>query len=146
MAPKKLFLDKGAFYANAASFMIALNSVFFAMTLPYGSNGVLNMSLALPSVLLFPFFMKNSKQRLTTLFRGNIWLKAFAASFNLLGLLLFTLALRHGDVSKITAVYQGMMIVSVLAGIILLKERQNIGKKIFGSLITIAGVVLLSFS
>lgn len=146
IAPKKLFIDKGAFYANASAFMIALNIVLFKMALPYGSNGVLNMALALPSVILFPLVMKNSKERFSTLFKSNLFIKSLAIGLNIIGLLLFTFALRYGEASKINAVYQGMLILSVLAGIIFLKERENIARKLIGATITIVGVVLLSLS
>lgn len=53
-------------------------------------------------------------------------------------------ALRIGDVSKVTAIYQAMMIVSILAGIVLLGERQDAKKKIVGALITILGVIILT--
>jgi len=40
--------------------------------------------------------------------------------------------------------YQGMMVLSVLGGIILLKERKDILKKLVGTAVTIVGVILLT--
>ncbi len=146
MAPKKLIMDKGALYANLSAFIIALNIVLAKILLPYGSNSVINVALVAPSVLLFPLLMKNSKSRIIKLFKTNIWIKTIGISFSILQLYLFIVALRYAEASKVNTIYQSMMIFSVLAGIILLKERQDIGKKLIGATITIIGVVLLSFS
>lgn len=146
MAPKKLIMDKGALYANLSAFIIALNIVLAKILLPYGSNGVINVALVAPSVVLFPLLMKNPKTRIIKLFKTNIWLKTIGISFSILQLYLFIVALRYAEASKVNTVYQSMMIFSVLAGIIFLKEGQDIGKKLIGATITIVGVVLLSFS
>ncbi len=132
--------------ANLSAFMIALNIVIMEMALPFGSNAVLNVALALPSVLLFPFFMKDGRKRIRASFKHNLSLKLGAIAFNLISMFLFVLALRFAEASKVNAVYQGMMIFSVLAGIIFLKERDNIVRKLIGATITIVGVVLLSLS
>ena len=146
MSPKKLLVDKGAIYANLSAFIIAINVVITKMLLPYGSNSVLMTALALPSIFLMPIFMKSRKQRITTLFRTNILLKTFSIGLSIAALYLFMAAMRVGDASKVNAVYQGMMIFAVIAGIIFLKERKNIIKKLIGATITVAGVVLLSLS
>lgn len=145
-APKKLFVDKGAFYANASAFMVALNIVITVMLLPYGSNAVILAICGLPPVILFPLLMKNRKQRIKTLFKTNLLIKSLAIGLSIAAILFFMWALRVGEASKVNAIYQGMLILSVLAGIIFLKERDSIGKKVLGSAITVIGVVLLSFS
>jgi drug/metabolite transporter (DMT)-like permease len=146
MAPKKLFVDKGALYANISAFMIALNVIFTTMALPYASNSAINAIMSLPVVILFPLLMKNSTRRIKTLRYNNLPLKSAAIGVSIIFLFLFTAALRIEDASKVNAVYQGMLILSVLAGIIFLKERENIARKLIGASITIIGVVLLSFS
>lgn len=145
-APKKLFVDKGAFYANASAFMVALNIVITVMLLPYGSNAVILALCGIPSLILFPLLMKNSKQRIASVFKTNIVIKSVAIGLSIASVLFFMFALRIGEASKVNAVYQGMLILSVLAGIIFLKERENLGKKIIGTTITVIGVVLLSLS
>jgi uncharacterized membrane protein len=144
VSPKKLFIDKGATFANLAAFMIALNIVITKMALPYGSNGVINGIMSLIPALLFPLFIPNSSKRLIKIFQNNLLLKLIAIAFNVLSIYVFTQALRVGDSGKVTAIYQGMIIVSILAGIIFLKERDDIGKKLIGAAITVIGVVVLS--
>lgn len=144
VSPKKLFIDKGATFANLSAFMIALNIILTKMALPYGSNSVINASIALIPALFFPFVMKNPTQRIKKIFKHKLSIKLLAIVFNVISVYLATAALRFGDAGKVIAVYQGMLITSILAGIIFLNEREDIGKKIIGTVITIIGVILLS--
>lgn len=144
VSPKKLFVDKGALYANLSAFVIALNIVITKMALPYGSNGVINGAMSLIPALLYPFIIPDSMKRLTKIFQNNLPLKFIAIACNIISIYVFTQALRVGDSGKVTAIYQGMIIVSILAGIIFLKEREDILKKLLGAAITIVGVVILS--
>lgn len=144
ISPKKLVFDKGAKYANLSSFTIALNVVLTKMALPIASNALINASVAFIPAIFFPLTMKDSVKRLKAIFQNNLLLKLLAVGVNIISVYLFTLALRFGDSGKVTAVYQGMLITSVLAGIIFLKEREDIGKKLIGSILTIIGVILLS--
>lgn len=144
VSPKKLFVDKGALYANLSAFMIALNIVLTKMALPYGSNSIINAAIAFIPALFFPLTMHNAKYRMIKIFKNNLLLKLLALGVNIISVYLFTAALRFGDSGKITAVYQGMLVTSILAGIIFLKEREDIGKKLIGTVVTLVGVFLLS--
>lgn len=144
ISPKNLMVDKGAMYANLSSFVIALNVVLTKIALSFGSNSVINSSIAFIPSILFPFTMKNPVSRLKSVFKKNLSLKLIAVSVNIISAYLFTEALRFGEAGKITAVYQGTLIIAVLAGIIFLKERKNIAQKLIGSALTIIGVFLLS--
>lgn len=146
VAPHKLLLDKGALYANLGAFMVALNIVLTKMVLPYGSNSVINAISVIPPVLLLPLFMKHPKKRIRATLKKNILAKSFATIFNILAIYLFTVALRIGDASKVTSIYQGMMIFSVLAGIFLLKETKDIKRKLLGTSITLIAVLILSLT
>lgn len=146
VAPKRFFVDKGATYANLSAFMIAFNIVLVKMELPYASNSVINAAMALPAVILIPVFMKNTTKRIPDVFKKNLVIKLLAIGFNVISIYLFMFALRLGDAGVVTAVYQGMLVFAVLAGIIFLNERENIGKKLAGTFITLIGVFLLSSS
>ncbi|MBI3887473.1 EamA family transporter [Candidatus Microgenomates bacterium] len=145
-APKRLFIDKGAQYANLSAVMIAINLILIKLLLPFGSDAVINVARGIPALIIFPFLMKNSVPRLKKVLLTKQKFRIPAVVLSGLSILCFTAALHVGDASKINAVYQGMMIFSVLAGIIFLKERGSIGRKIFGALVTIIGVVVLSLS
>lgn len=145
-APKKLFIDKGAFYANASAFIIAINVIITVMLFSYGSNSLILAACSFPSIILFPLLMKNTKKRIRTFFKKRVFIKTLTMLINICASLLFLFALRFGEASKVNAVYQGMLIISVITGIIFLKERQDITRKLIGASITVVGVVLLSFS
>lgn len=144
VAPNKLVTDKGARYASIAAFVIALNVVIIKLALPYASNAVVNAITSLPSIFLFPLFMKDAKNKIPRMMRTNLHIKSFAILVNALGLFLFTIAIRMSDSSKVSGIYNGMLVLSVLAGIIFLKERDKIGKKLIGTAVTIIGVLLLT--
>lgn len=144
IAPHKLFIDKGAVYANLAAFMIAINTIMFKLALPYASNSVILVAFCLPSVILFPPLMKNAKSRIIKEAKKNFLFKIAGIFANVVSTYLFIWALHVGEVSKVNAVYQSMMILSVLAGIFILNERKDIFKKLLGSVVTVIGVILLT--
>ena len=144
IAPKKLFIDKGVVYANTAAIIIALNVVFLKMAIPYASNSVLNALMSIPSIILYPLIMKNPTERIKILLQANLPLKSLAGGISILQLFILIAALNIGDPSKINAIYQGMLIFSVIAGILFLKERKDIGKKVICAIITVIDVVILS--
>lgn len=144
VAPHKLKSDRGIQLSYLSALAVALLSVVMKSASSLVSTSVLLIFMSITSVIVFPFFMKNAKDRIIGVVRKN-FLVILAASFsNTLSMYLYIFALRLGDVSKVTAIYQGMMIVSILGGIILLKERQDVLRKIIGALITIGGVILLT--
>lgn len=143
ISPKKWFIDKGSIYANIAAVIIALNVVLLKEAVPYASPPVLMIAMSLPSVFLFPLLMKNSISRLTKFSKDRFGLKVLSVVIQFLSAYFLVIALQKGEVSIVNSIYQGMMIFAVLAGIILLKERTNIFKKISGSIIALLGVLLL---
>ncbi|MEK7570936.1 MAG: DMT family transporter [Patescibacteria group bacterium] len=145
-APKKLVFDKGARYANLFAIFTAANVIFIKLLLPIASDFVIIAAMSLPGTFLYPFLMRNAKQRIFTSFRTKFPLKVLAIAISIVAMFFLTTALRLGDASKVNAIYQGMMILSVLAGIIFLHERKDIARKLIGTTITVIGVVLISFS
>ncbi len=144
VSPHKLFLDKGAIYANLASFVIAINTILQKQVLPYASIPVIMIFFSLPSVIIFPFLMKNPKKRLMDENRQHLIPKLIAVLVNAVASILLLIALKLGEVSRVNAVYQGMLIIGVLAGIIFLNERKDIFRKLLGTTVTIIGVILLT--
>lgn len=144
VAPHKFFIDKGAVYANLAAFMIAINTILLKESTAYASTPVIMLFFSLPSVILFPLFMKNARKRLIDQNLKQKLPKILASVSNVIALFFLMAALRLGDVSRVNAIFQGMLILSVAAGIILLKERQDIKRKLIGTAVTIFGILLLT--
>lgn len=144
VAPHKFFLDKGAIYANLAAFVIAVNVIILKEATPFASPPILLFFYSVPSMILFPIFMKNAKQRLILHSRQNFVPKMVAVLASMGAGYFLILALQSGDVSKVNAIYQGMMVTGVIAGIILLKEKKDILRKLIGTAVAIVAVILLT--
>lgn len=144
-SPKHLTMDKGQIFAHIASFMIAVNIVQTKMNTPFASNSVLVLIMALPATIFFPLLLKKPVKRMKKFFRKNIRAKILSAIANVGAIYLFTVAVRVGPASIVTALYQSAMVLAVLAGIFILGEKQDIKRKLLGSAITLIGVIILSF-
>jgi len=144
VAPHKLFLDKGAIYANLAALVIAVNVIILKEAAPFASPPILLFFYSVPSMILFPIFMRNAKQRLILHSKQNFLPKLIAVLASMGAGYFLILALQSGDVSKVNAIYQGMMVTGVIAGIILLKERKDILRKIVGTVLALAGIFFLT--
>lgn len=144
VAPHKLLIDKGAIYAQLAAFVIAINVILLKISANIASPFVLLFFYSLPSVILFPILMKDYKKRLIRESKKNFLPKLVGAIASMGAGYFLVLALKNGDVSKVNAIYQGMMITGVIAGIIFLKEREDIFKKLIGTTLALVGVLLLT--
>ncbi len=136
--------DKGIVITFISSVFISLNAVFTKAAAGDASTPFILLMMSLPSVLVFPFLMKSFAPRIRTM--SGLFVKSVAASvvFNVVAMSLAVSAIRLGSTSKVTAVYQGMMIVSVLYGIIVLREKEHIAQKLIGTAITLFGLALLA--
>lgn len=143
VAPHKMFLDKGTIYANLAALSIAVTTIIIKTSTSFASTSVIMVAMSAPSAILFPLLMKNSKLRIKRTIQKKLFLKLTATFFNVVALILLIKALELSEASKVNAIYQGMMVTSVLAGIILLKERKDILKKLIGTAVVIVGMILL---
>ncbi len=144
VSPHKISMDKGVQYAYASAFIVAVLSILMKALSPVTSTSVLLIGMSYISALSLPLIMKNADHRIHHLLRKNVGLKLLAGIANTAAMYLYVYSLKIGPVSKVTAIYQGMMVVSILAGIILLKERQDIFKKLLGTAITLLGVFMLT--
>ncbi len=142
-SPKRLTFDSGIKYAYLSSVIVAILSVVMKQTSAFASNAVLMIIMSFASVLLLPFVMKSGKKRIKKELSHDLHIKILPGVANGISMFFYFLALQQGPVSTITAIYQGMMIVSVAAGIVFLGERDNMRQKIIGTLITLIGVLLL---
>ena len=144
VAPHKLFIDKGAIYANLAAFVIAINVILLKMATPIASGSVILFAYSLPAVFLFPLLMKDPKRRFVESSKNNVPVKLLATAGSIVAGYLLVAALAVGDASRVNAIYQGMMVTGVLVGIIILKERKDIVKKLIGTALALAGVILVT--
>lgn len=143
-SPRKLLADKGLKFAYMSAFMVAVVNIQLKLVAPYASTSLVMIFMALPSVFLFPLIMKGGYKRITASLSTQVPLKMLAGFVTALSTYLIAYAIGKGNVSIASALYQSMMIVSVIAGIVFLHERENMGKKIVGSIISLFGIYLLT--
>lgn len=143
-APHKLKFDKGQIYAYSGAFLIAINAVLLKMAQPFASEPLLIVFLTLPITFLYPLLVKNRNKRLKHFFTHKRWAKFGGGVASVASIYFFAYALKVGPVSIVNGIYQATMILSVLAGIFILGEKEDVTRKIIGSVITLIGVLLLS--
>lgn len=140
----KMKADTGVVITFVSSIFISLNAVFTKAAAGDASTPFILFMMSLPSVLLFPFVMKQFRYRVQHMNGAFVRNTLVGVLFNVIAMSLAVSAIRLGSTSKVTAVYQAMMIVSVLYGIVVLKEKEQIIQKLVGTVITICGLILLA--
>ena len=143
VSPKKLILDKGMKYALLSSMVVPVISVLLKKTSDFSSTPVQMIFMGMPSVLLFGTVSSNWKERVTKVFKKSYKKIFIATIFNCSAMYFLVWAFKEGSVGKVATIYQSMTLVSVMVGINFLKEKEDIWKKVIGSVVTIAGVLLL---
>lgn len=144
ISPRKLLADKGIRYALLFSFLTAVMVILMKYLSPATSPSVTLSTMSIPSLILIPIFMNNSRKRLHATFKIKFGWKILANVTHAIAAYLLILALKNGSAGVVSGIHQGMIIISVLAGIILLKEKEDWQRKIIGAVITVAGVLLLT--
>ncbi|MBI2442899.1 MAG: EamA family transporter [Candidatus Levybacteria bacterium] len=145
VAPRRFFVDKGAMYANVAAFILAFNTIVLKAAIPQASYSTILLASAFPSVVFLPAVIKNARRSIVSFARTKLWLKIAAILMHVGSIYFFLAALDVGEVSKVNAIYQGMLVTSVFFGIIFFKEREDILKKCIGAAVTIVGILMLIY-
>ncbi|MCX6732879.1 MAG: DMT family transporter [Candidatus Roizmanbacteria bacterium] len=141
---KKMKNDKGVIITFISSLFIAFNAVFTKKVTGISSTPFIIMSMSLPSIIIFPLLMKSSYKRIVTISKKT-FLQCLSGSIsNIIAMFLAINAIRLGSTSKVSAVYQGMMIISLLYSIVILKERKQLWQKIVGAGVILLGLYILS--
>lgn len=143
-APHKIKNDKGVRYAYLFSFFAALLAVTMKMASETVSPSMIIFSMSLPSIIVLPFLLKKPGKKIRALANERLAAKIGVALINAGSFYLYTVALRQGSVSIVQAVYQSMMIFSVIAGIIFFREKEDIPRKLIGTAVTVAGILALT--
>ena len=143
-SPKKLTFDKGIKYAYLSAIVAAILHVVMKQTTEFGSNAVLLVVMSISSTALLPFLMKDGITRIKKEVRQDLHIKVLPGIANAVSMFFYFYALQKGPISVVTSIYQGMMVVSVVVGIVFLRERENILQKIVGTSITLVGIFLLT--
>lgn len=141
---KKMKSNKGIGITFISSILIAMNAVLTKKVTETSSTPFIMMCMSLPALVLLPLVMKNTYKRIMGISRKTFLQCLSGTISNIIAMFLAVNAIRLGSTSKVSAVYQGMMIISLIYSIVVLKEKKQIGQKIVGAGIVILGLYILS--
>jgi len=140
---KKMKIDRGVKLVFLFSMAVTLLSVLMKKAAETASTPVVMIFMALPTIMVLPLLMKQAKARIIKTYKSKIKDILIFTFFSTIAMYLLTDALRVGPVSKVISIYQSMLVVAVILGIVFLRERERIGYKLAGALLTAGGVLLL---
>jgi drug/metabolite transporter (DMT)-like permease len=143
-APRKIMTDKGMQYAYLSAFFAAVLAIAVKFALRDMSVGWIMIAMSLLPTLIIPLFMKNAPIRLRTAVQINPTSKLISSGANTVAMILLTMSIKIGSLSIATAIYQSMMLVSILVGIFIFQEREGLAKKIIGGTITVVAILIIT--
>lgn len=147
------FLDKGDKRARGILFtllaslltafeMIGVKHLLAQFSVPFVVSGALAVS-----ALIFLLLVPELKNRVMILVKGPqgraVWLALFLGT---VALLLSLRAISMTELSRVNPVLESFKILTILGGIIFLKEKERVWQKILGGILTVIGVVLVKGS
>lgn len=141
--PRSLTVDRSISFALIASLMTALSSIMVKVTGSFASLPIVLFAFSLPSVILFPLFMKNPLIRLKAAFHNVVRHNLPASMFNIVTMFALVTALRLGPVGTATGIFQGVSMLAVASGVLFLGEREHNIEKVFAAVVTTIGILLL---
>lgn len=137
----------GIFLTLAAALVTAVELMGFKYLLNEFAVPFTLFTVSLISTFLFLLVVPNLIKRSLDLVRGEkgklVFLNAFLANVSWV---LFFWATSMTEASKTQPISQGMTVLTVLGGIIFLKERERIWQKILGGILAVIGVILVKGS
>ena len=143
-SPKKLLKDKAMLTAVLFSITTAVVTVLLKMASDLTSTSMVVFAMSFPSVILIPLVISSPKQKLLIPWRKHIFEKLAISALSIALIYTFIWALKlGGKVGAVNAIFQSISALSVVVGIILLKEKQFILQKISGAVLVIIGAWLL---
>lgn len=142
-SPKKLRTDKGIRVAIVFSFSSALLSTVLKGVSGIATPELIIVSQGIIPLFVLPVFMKNSTARIIQIGLRKLPQILLAGAFNIVSSYLLVKALVLTDASKVVGLYQAMTVLSVIYGILVLKEKERLIQKIVGTLIVIIGIFII---
>lgn len=136
-------VDRGVKYALIVTFASAFSGVILKQAAGMASIPVVVFAFSFPAVILLPLFMKSGVSRIQAKLTSVVSHNLPASAVNLIGMFALTMAARLGTASQVTGVFQGVAMLAVASGIILLGEKENQGVKILAACLTTVGIILL---
>jgi drug/metabolite transporter (DMT)-like permease len=146
VSPPKSFVSDSA---TKQAFLFSLSFSFLAvlqkMVSSFASTQLILLVMSLPMTILLPFTVKNFKSTVFQEWKKDWDKKIIIVLMSISATYLFIAALNRSDtVSDTNAIYQGLSVLGVALGVILLKERKRVAEKLIAGLLVLAGILLLT--
>lgn len=141
--PKSFKVDAALKYTIMAGIFTAISSVTIKLASSFASIPVVTFAFSLPAVILLPLCMNTPLTRIAKA-RANVVRKNLPASIsNLVTMFALVAALHVGSASQTSGIFQGISMISVVVGVLFLKEHDHAWRKLLGAGITTIGILLL---
>jgi drug/metabolite transporter (DMT)-like permease len=144
---KKDRKGKGVLVTLLASLLTALEIVGVKYLLSQFSVSFVIFGTLLVSALIFLFLVPDLKNRTLFLIKGPkrrvVWLTLFLGT---VGIFLSLQAMAMTELSRVNPILESFKILTILGGIVFLKERERVWQKILGGILTAVGVILVKGS
>lgn len=131
--------EKGVFLTLSTAFLTALELIVLRHLLNLFSPAVLLFGVTMTSVLVLALITPGLKRRVFRLPRLSFLNGVFVG----ICALLFYLASSMTEISRTLPVVQAFTVLTVILGIVLLKERERVWQKILGGILAAIGVILV---
>lgn len=136
---------KGIQLTILTAFLVALVAIFEKLALGNASPEFISFFVYLIPAFIFSLFMIKKKKEFKSIIKNQYKVVLLAS---LLGAVFYYLSLKAYaliDVSSAFPIIKTSAIVTVLLGIIVLKEKQNMLRKIIATLIILAGIAVIYY-
>jgi len=141
--PQKIVKDESLLTTFIFSITTSLVTMIVREASLFTQTPVVVFAMSVPTVILMPLVIKSPKARIFLKWNKEVPQKVFISALSVILLYALILALKSGPAGKVNAVFQGVSVFSVFFGVTVLKEKENLVKKIAGSILILVGIFLL---
>ncbi len=145
VSPQTRKKDKGVMITLLSSAVISVLALLMKKSAGLASTSLLMVMMSMPSVIILPILMKQARKRIQQTSKNILKNGLAGVTANAIGMYLYVAAMRLESASKVVAVYQSMMVVAVIFGVVFLKEKQHLKLKLIGMGIVILGLGIIGY-
>jgi glucose uptake protein len=137
--------DKGVIYSLIASFLTAVVVIVDKYAQTYYSTTTYSFLVyLLPAIFFIPFVISKGKE-VKSIMKNSFWQILVAAVLSTVSYYLMLKAFTLADASIVYTITRASILITIIGGIIFLKEKEDMLKRLLVGVIILAGVLLLIF-
>lgn len=137
--------NKAVIYSLIASFLTAVVVIVDKYAQSYYSATTYSFLVYfIPAILFFPFAISKKKE-LNSILKNGFWQILAAAVLSTVSYYLMLKAFSLADAGVVYTITRASILVTIVGGIIFLKEKTDITKRIFVGILILIGVILLLY-